>query len=385
MKKVATPVFVLLMLLGIVSIAWAGQVFPDVPSGHWAEKDIAEMKAKGIVAGLADGYHPNDSVTREQAIVMIVKAIGRSSEAAGKKLPINMKNADSISTWAKEPVALAIQLGIISGSDLADFRPKDATRRYEMAVFIGRALGYTAADFNASPKLNYPDAAQIPDEAKGFVAAVTDEGIMGGLSDGSFQPNEALNRAQMAALLAKLDAKLNKLSDMTIEGEIFSVSTTSRSLLVQDRSGLIQTIQLTSDAFIYKNQSTSITSLAKGDQVLLVVDTKGQSAYIEVVSNLSAPVNPAAQESEVSGETAASSVPYYIGKIETLNTKVKVIMLRNNATGSLEQVLLASDTYIIKYDDEIPLSRLKVGNSIFVAGEIQAGLFIATSIVFLGE
>ncbi|WP_227762432.1 S-layer homology domain-containing protein [Zhaonella formicivorans] len=296
MKKFFIFLVVTALTLGVVTSARAGQIFPDVKSGHWAEKDIAKMKAKGIVAGFSDGYHPGEPVTREQAIVMIVKAMGKEQEAKGKTLPATFKNADKVSSWAKEPLALAVQEGIVSGGDLLDFRPKEAAKRYEMAVFIGRALGFTAADIGTK-KPGFKDASQIPGWAQGYVAAVVEEGVMSGLNDGTFRPNDSLNRAQMASLLASLDKKLDRLSNSTLRGEVFSVSSTSNSLLVKNSSGLIQTVQLAKDAYIYKNKSISLSGLAKGDQVLAVLNGQNEALFVEVVEG----GLPAATEQIISG------------------------------------------------------------------------------------
>lgn len=51
------------------------QVFQDVPVGHWANGYVAKAAALGIVKGYPNGnFGPNDTVTYEQAVTMIVRA-----------------------------------------------------------------------------------------------------------------------------------------------------------------------------------------------------------------------------------------------------------------------------------------------------------------------
>jgi hypothetical protein len=61
----------------------AGHIFTDVPSGHWASGYIAMAFQAGIVAGNGDGtFEPDENVTYEQVIKMIVCAVGYEPKAA---------------------------------------------------------------------------------------------------------------------------------------------------------------------------------------------------------------------------------------------------------------------------------------------------------------
>lgn len=57
-------------------------VFTDVPMEHWANANIAKASELGIVGGYGGGkFGPSDPVTYEQAITMIVRAIGEDDKA----------------------------------------------------------------------------------------------------------------------------------------------------------------------------------------------------------------------------------------------------------------------------------------------------------------
>lgn len=58
-------------------------IFKDVLSSHWAYKFIYMAKLSGIVNGDIDNFfHPNENITSEEAIKMIVSALGYSPNAA---------------------------------------------------------------------------------------------------------------------------------------------------------------------------------------------------------------------------------------------------------------------------------------------------------------
>lgn len=59
-----------------------GSLFTDVPASHWANKFIVKATLLGIISGYGDKkYGPSDNLTYEQAVTMIVRTVGKESEA----------------------------------------------------------------------------------------------------------------------------------------------------------------------------------------------------------------------------------------------------------------------------------------------------------------
>lgn len=57
--------------------------FSDVPVNHWANKYITKAVELGFVSGYGNGkFGPNDMVTYEQAVTMMVRALGGAELAA---------------------------------------------------------------------------------------------------------------------------------------------------------------------------------------------------------------------------------------------------------------------------------------------------------------
>lgn len=62
-----------------------GSVFTDVPADHWANRYVVKAAELGLVSGYGNGkFGPSDQVTYEQAITMIIQAIGLGDIAAEK-------------------------------------------------------------------------------------------------------------------------------------------------------------------------------------------------------------------------------------------------------------------------------------------------------------
>lgn len=69
-------------MLGVTDGLPKSDVFTDVPAAHWANPHIGKASELGIVSGYGDGrFGPGDPVTREQAVTMVIRAIGQGSSA----------------------------------------------------------------------------------------------------------------------------------------------------------------------------------------------------------------------------------------------------------------------------------------------------------------
>lgn len=69
-------------VLGETENLATANAFTDVPVSHWANKYIAKAASLGIIGGYGDGkFGPEDTVMYEQALAMIIRALGLSDEA----------------------------------------------------------------------------------------------------------------------------------------------------------------------------------------------------------------------------------------------------------------------------------------------------------------
>ena len=111
--------------------------FDDVAEGAWYADAIAWASGKGIVSGYGNGdFGPADVITREQYFTMVynyAKAIGLDTSA--KDNLKNFKDADTVSSWAKEAMQWAIGSGLVSGTGDNTINPQgDATRAQAAAL-----------------------------------------------------------------------------------------------------------------------------------------------------------------------------------------------------------------------------------------------------------
>jgi hypothetical protein len=115
--------------------------FKDVASGRYYAESVAQAARLGIVSGYNGAFRPNDPITREEAVVSLVRAAETMNTAAvaGGQKPPAFADAQDISAWAAKAVDQAWSQGWIQG-DGSRFNPRHDLTRAEVAVMLRRLL-----------------------------------------------------------------------------------------------------------------------------------------------------------------------------------------------------------------------------------------------------
>ena len=93
----------------------AMSAYSDVSDGAWYADSVAWAVENGIVNGYGDGqFGPNDSVTREQFVVMLWRYVG--SPRAGRR-DLDFADAEQVSGYAREALCWAVENGVLKGRD----------------------------------------------------------------------------------------------------------------------------------------------------------------------------------------------------------------------------------------------------------------------------
>ena len=117
-------------------------VYGDVSDDAWYADSIAWAAENGIVNGYGDGqFGPNDSVTREQFVVMLWRYVG-SPEANGHDLAA-FTDGDQISSYALEALCWAVENGVLNGNGNGQLTPGGTATRAEAAQILKNFLENT--------------------------------------------------------------------------------------------------------------------------------------------------------------------------------------------------------------------------------------------------
>ncbi len=171
--------------------------FSDVADSHWAKEYVIKLAQYEVITGFEDGtFRPEELVTKEQFVKMVVEAFGIQSDAKA----IKFTDVDA-SHWAKDYIGIAVNKGIINGNSETEFGIGEKLSRQNAAVIIARVAdlaGYTLETGNGT---SFSDKADIAPYALEGVTRLSNAGIINGMGDGTFAPDGTLTRAQAAKIL----------------------------------------------------------------------------------------------------------------------------------------------------------------------------------------
>ena len=106
--------------------------------------------------------------------------------------------------WFYAAVETALANGAVTATSRT-FRPTDNITREEMAVMLVRALGYASLAGTAS---GYSSPFTDMTTNRGYITIAYDLGIVGGVGDGRFAPDQTATREQAAAMLVRVYDRL---------------------------------------------------------------------------------------------------------------------------------------------------------------------------------
>lgn len=132
-------------LLGIEPVSSAVETFEDVPRTAWYYPWVQPAIQLNIVNGVSDvRFEPDRTVTREEAAVMLNRALKQLSSSASIIPESLYQDQDNIHSWAISSVFIMHALGLMEGDD-GSFRPRDSMTRQEAAVIMNRV--WTRSDW----------------------------------------------------------------------------------------------------------------------------------------------------------------------------------------------------------------------------------------------
>ena len=177
-------------------------VFSDVPEGYPFYADIQWLAHQRLSFGWADGtYHPQQPVDRGAMAAYFYRMAGSPEVALPETSPF--KDVDSSHPFYKEIVWMS-QQGITTGYEDGSYRPNASVNRGAMAAFFFRYAKVTNYEAPQTPQ--FKDV----DRNNPFYREISwfkDQHITTGWGDGTFRPNEPIQRAAMAAFIHRFAVK----------------------------------------------------------------------------------------------------------------------------------------------------------------------------------
>jgi 2',3'-cyclic-nucleotide 2'-phosphodiesterase/3'-nucleotidase/5'-nucleotidase len=172
--------------------------FADLGSVNWAEEAIVALNKKNVISGMGDGkFCPQESVTREQMVKMILLASGFSATEVDSGFEDVMPGA-----WYAPYVGNAVKQGIVAGIDSTHFGVGQNITRQDAAVMINRAMKIiNKTKSNVRSYIDFADKAEIADYAEEAIKNLYVTGVINGKENHTFAPKATCTRAEAAKMI----------------------------------------------------------------------------------------------------------------------------------------------------------------------------------------
>ncbi len=175
-----------------------GDLFTDLVQTEWARTAVETLAKEGVINGKGNGkFAPNDNVTREEFVKMLILAFGLEAEGAD----VTFADADP-NAWYYKYIVSGVKQGVVNGISAEQFGIGQKITRQDMAALIYRAavLDGTVAFYHAHD-IKFSDEAKISDYAKEPVLKLAEANYLNGMGDGTFAPLANCTRAEAAVAL----------------------------------------------------------------------------------------------------------------------------------------------------------------------------------------
>ena len=177
--------------------------FTDVTNTDWFYDAVKYVYDNKIMNGTSDTtFEPYSEVTRGMFATVIYRLEGEPA-FMNDNIFEDVKSGE----YYEKAVVWAQGKGIVNGTSETTFEPDKLITREEMATMLYRYIQYLGGGFQggwAFP-LAFSDADQVSDWAYEAMCYVTmpSVGLMQGMEDGTLQPKNNTNRAELATVLMR--------------------------------------------------------------------------------------------------------------------------------------------------------------------------------------
>ena len=169
--------------------------FEDVPRGAWYYDCVTQAYNEGIVKGITETrFYPGNTATRGQVVTMLYRLQGEPKVTAGTAF------TDLTEDYYKDAVAWAASNGIVNGVSDTKFVPNQLITREQLVTMIYRMADSpkTSKDISA-----YSDAKSVSSYAKNAMAWAVEKGVITGYENNTLKPGASATRAEVCAILMR--------------------------------------------------------------------------------------------------------------------------------------------------------------------------------------
>ena len=172
----------------------------------WAAESVSAAEETGVIPDGLSGMDLSVSMTRAQFAAAAVRLY---EVMAGQELTAH-QTEDSPFTDVPEDhtyrdaIHLAYAMGFITGNSATTYAPEDTLTREQAAVILSRVYARLYGDIPTATATSFADDSSVGSWAKSGVAFMAAQGIVGGVGDNRFAPQQTLTGQEALTMAARM-------------------------------------------------------------------------------------------------------------------------------------------------------------------------------------
>ncbi|MFE4200642.1 S-layer homology domain-containing protein [Aneurinibacillus aneurinilyticus] len=348
--------------------------FRDVAQSHWANQAVTKLALRDVIAGYEDGsFRPTETVTQLQAVVLAIRNMGLAEQSSLYKtrtIPY------TVPEWAKGDIALAIEKGLLKPDEKNFSPDSPATRAWIAQLMVRMIGKESEANLLAlQGGGTFTDEKDIPDWAASYVKAASKYELLTGYKEKngySFKPNRAVTRAEIAAMLSGSEKHLNIENDRMHTGYVQAMA--GDKISMKRTSGQLATYSVTKDTIFYGNGKAADIGQVKPSARLFVIVEDGNLRYVEVLDGAETNRTISAEVEKAYPEEGMLVVKTVSGELLTYQLDKQTPVTSSTGTASSLKDLAKGDAILLTLSPEgsaVSITLVREGSDSEVQGTVH--------------
>lgn len=126
----------------------------DVPTSDPNYAYVKEAINRGLVQGTGEYFLPNSSLTRAQAVTILIRGLGFEFNAPAPGFFTSFRDDAEIPAWSKESIYMARQIGLLNADSTNRCYPNQVMTRAEASTMLIRFLSFLERDLQQDYREN---------------------------------------------------------------------------------------------------------------------------------------------------------------------------------------------------------------------------------------
>ena len=180
--------------------------FLDVPEAAWYYDAVSYVYSQGLMDGVSiDSFLPQGLTTRAMVLTVLFRSEGEPEDRG-----LGFTDVPT-GIWYSDAVSWAQSVGLAQGYGDGTFLPNQPISRQEMVTVFSRYAQYKGLSLDATASLgSFTDSAEVASYAEAAFSWAVSVGLINGTSAAQLMPTGNSDRAQLAAVLARMHGLLEQ-------------------------------------------------------------------------------------------------------------------------------------------------------------------------------